>query len=619
MKYITTTYNGRLGNVLFEVASVIGLGKKLGRKPSFKNHPSYDEFLSKVLEKYPYFETKEIESIGNIYENSNYYEFYESPVKSNMLNIVGYLQTPLYFENIKDEIKDLFRPSESLSSTLKSKYLYENLVAIHIRGTDYKSLENIYEQLGVNYYSKAIKYFKNKNPLTRFVIFTDDETYAKSIINSILDSDKDFYEFADQSSYKDTEVIHWLGMFKNIIIANSSYSWWGAYLGNAEEVIAPLEWYSTKPPSDWADIYPEGWITISNKELNINLHYDHSFWNIFKGASSSLETVITNDKNYEKKGKETVFMITDEYIGESLANINYMLYTKPFNNKYPDSFNESKPQVWVGDINTTNGYRRLQNTILTLIEKPNLSILLPVYNTPSQYLRSTITSIYKQTYRKWEVLLMDDGSTKLDAFYDRFSWRGILIIRCGTNYKLPTTLNRGIMMSRTDLIARMDSDDIMLKNRLEVQVNFMNSHPNVGVSGCQMNIFSVRESEHSACRFTPIVVSDNDWNSPRCLVAHPSVIYRRNILKKVDYYSEWALHYEDLEMWSKLYKIKEPLVNIPNVLMLYRLHPESVSRVNNTKQREESVKLFNNMRTEVIPALRGGKKGIRKYDVEKGN
>lgn len=617
MKYISTTYNGRLGNVLFQVASIIGLGKKLGRKPSFRIHPNYSEFFKKVTDKYPHIETSDFKNIGNIFNNSNYYEFYEVPTSERMLHLSGYFQTPLYFEDIKSEIVELFKPDAELISKLESKNVswnHEDIVAIHIRGTDYKSLGSIYEQLGPNYYSKAITYFKNKNQSSKFIVFTDDEEYAKLIMESCKVS----YEFAYQVGMKDTEVIHWMGLFKNIIIANSSFSWWGAYLGNAETVIAPLEWYSTNPPSDWADIYPNSWITISNRTLEISYEGDSDFWNLFKpSVGSETYSVVTYDKNYEKKKDETVFLIVESDMNESNQNIDYVLYKKPFSSKYPIS--EGKPQVWIGDINTILGYRRLQNTILTLINKPEVSILLPVYNTPIPYLRSTITSIYKQSYKNWEVLMMDDGSTALDEFYERYSWKGILVIRCGTNYKLPTTLNRGIKMSRTDLIARMDSDDIMLKDRLGVQVEFMKTHPQVGIAGCQMHIFSKYDTEYSECRHTPIVVGDNDWKSPRCLVAHPSVIYRRNILKKVDYYSEWALHYEDLEMWSKLYKIGEKLVNIPTVLMLYRIHPESVSRKNNEKQRNDSIKLFKEMNEVIIPKMRGGSKlGIRKY-VEKGN
>jgi hypothetical protein len=616
MKYITTTYNGRLGNVLFEVASIIGLGKKLGRKPSLKQHPTYGEFFKKVTDMYPYIETSDYKNIGNVVTNSNYYEFYEVPVSERMLHLSGYFQTPLYFEDIKSEIVDLFKPSEELVSKLNSKivsYDYDDLVAIHIRGTDYKSLENIYEQLGSNYYSKAITYFKQKNPSSKFIIFTDDEEYAKPI----LESCKVSYEFAYQVGMKDTEIIHWMGLFKNIVIANSSFSWWGAYLGCAEEVIAPLEWFSQYPPSDWSDIYPNSWITISNKSLEISFDNKHYFWDLFKSSLSSVDySVVTSDKNYEKRGNETVFLYIESDMNEYLPNIDYVLCKNPFSNKYPQY--EGKPQVWVGDINTIGGYRRLQNTVLTLQNKPEVSILLPVYNTPIPYLRSTITSIYKQSYRNWEVLMMDDGSTNLDEFYERYSWRGILMIRCGKNYKLPITLNRGIKMSRTDLIARMDSDDIMLKGRIGFQVEFMKTHPHVGIAGCQMHIFSKSDTEITVCRHTPIVVTDNDWKAPRCLVAHPSVIYRRNVLKKVDYYSEWALHYEDLEMWSKLYKIGEKLVNIPTVLMLYRIHPESVSRKNNDKQRNDSLKLFKEMYEVVIPKMRGNKVGIRKY-VEKGN
>lgn len=602
---------GRLGNVLFEIASVIGLGKKLGRVPCFDIHPNYDSFLKRVVEKYPAVKDSSIETIGDIYK-SNFYEFYEVPTSAKVLKLIGYLQTPTYFEDIKDDIKELFKPSEDVIVKLKSKYFYENLVAVHIRGGDYKKLSNIYESLGSNYYSKAIKYFKNKNSLSKFIIFTDDEPYAKSILKSCCDSSIS-YEFADQSNCNEFEVIHWMSLFKNIIIANSTFSWWGAYLGNANEVIAPLEWYSTEPPSDWADIYPTEWITLTNKNISINGldTLSSSFWDVFK-VDSKNKVVIVSEKSYVRKSDELVLLYSEDDVVEELHNIDYIIYSRPHKNKYPSSYWETKPQIWVGDINSVLGYKRLQNTILTLLNKPELSILLPVYNTPLNYIRTTITSIYKQSFRKWEVLLMDDGSNSLNDFYERYSWKGILIIRCGTNYKLPSTLNRGIIMSRTDLIARMDSDDIMLSKRLEIQYNFMRSHPNVGVCGCQMLLFSKSDTDYSYSRNTPILVSDTDWSSPRCLVAHPSVIYRRNILKKVNYYTEDALHYEDLELWSKLYRIKEPLVNIPDILMMYRIHPESVSRKHNTKQRDDSIKLFNKMWKDY------GNKGIKKY-IEKAN
>jgi GT2 family glycosyltransferase len=582
---------GRLGNLLFQIGSTIGLGKILNRIPMFeKNTNEYNTFFLKLFEKYPVIKAAPAPVLRGNTNLCNFYEFYDS--KDQHIKVLGYLQSCLYTDPVKKELQDLLYPTEATLEKIFTKCpSFENMVAIHIRAGDYKSLSHIYTLLNVNYYKKATSYILEKNPNAKFIVFTDDFEYTLPIV-SALDID---FMFADQSDLLNYEVLQWMSQFKSIIIGNSSFSWWGAYLGNADTVIAPLEWYSENPPSSWSDLYPADWILISNKDISIQFDFKVDvFWNGFSGNNPTV--VITRDNAYIKKNgcgrTETVFLYTDaEDIPEKGAGIDYILCSKPFQTKYPDD----APVAWVGDINTVAGYKHLQNTVLTLLKKPDLTILIPVYNTKIEHLHTALISTFRQTYKKWEVLLLDDGSTNLDDFYSRNSFPGVLLIRCGKNYKLPTTLNRGIKMARTELLARMDSDDIMMEARLEKQIQFMNKHLNVAVNGCQLTTFYDVLDAARPVIMVPIVVQDMHWKTPRCLVAHPTAVYRKSVLKDIGYYSENAAHYEDLELWSRLYKKGYKLTSIPDNLFLYRIHSESVSKKNNYRQKKETDKIFKEM------------------------
>jgi len=120
-----------------------------------------------------------------------------------------------------------------------------NYVAIHIRGGDYirnKETSKFHGILSSDYYKKAIKIFMEKLKGSKFFVFTDDAEYANTILNEL----KINYVLVDQYNLADYEELILMSNFKNFIIANSSFSWWGAWLSDYEDkiVIAPSVWFT---------------------------------------------------------------------------------------------------------------------------------------------------------------------------------------------------------------------------------------------------------------------------------------------------------------------------------------------------------------------------------------
>lgn len=175
----------------------------------------------------------------------------------------GYWQTAKYYEGYRDEIIDLFRfrPIEdSINKKLASLILKDNTVGIHIRRGDYLN-SPIYKGLcGVDYYKEAIRNAKNHivNPI--FFIFSNDIQWCKDNLMDIIGDcnilfvDNNFGE----NSYRDMQL---LSMARCVILANSSFSWWAAYLNERDDklVIAPKKWANLDRGED---IYMDEWIRI---------------------------------------------------------------------------------------------------------------------------------------------------------------------------------------------------------------------------------------------------------------------------------------------------------------------------------------------------------------------
>lgn len=240
---VTTKLIGRLGNQAFQIAACIGYALKHGMDYSIPSHTENPKVWP------AYFKYHDFPN-GN-YTLPNYnepcHEYREIPYRQDIC-LSGYFQSEKYFEHCKEEIVDLFA---------MSRIKLKGTTAIHVRRGDYVQLQNKHPLLGPSYYSGAIKHIY-ENGGTQFLVFSDDVNYCKEVFkneDSILKID--FCE--EQNPLKALDIMQ---ACENQIIANSSFSWWGAYLNRNPEkiVIAPATWFGPgNAHLNTKDLIPAQW------------------------------------------------------------------------------------------------------------------------------------------------------------------------------------------------------------------------------------------------------------------------------------------------------------------------------------------------------------------------
>lgn len=181
--------------------------------------------------------------------------------------IKGYFQSYKYFENQEDLIRETFSfPIESLdgrNKTLLSKLQSETTISVHIRRGDYvtnKKTQQFHGNCSLEYYSNAIALLASKNKRFTLVLFSDDSQWVKEQFETLPYS-KIFVDYnTNENSWIDMLL---MSSCSHNIIANSSFSWWAAWL-NAQPnkiVIAPKNWYAN-PKKNTKDLIPAQWIRL---------------------------------------------------------------------------------------------------------------------------------------------------------------------------------------------------------------------------------------------------------------------------------------------------------------------------------------------------------------------
>ena len=207
---------------------------------------------------------------------------------------------------------------------------------------------------------------------------------------------------------------------------------------------------------------------------------------------------------------------------------------------------------------------------------PLVSVILPVFN-GSRYLRQAIDSVLAQTLAEFELLVIDDGSSDDSAqIAMSYSDPRIRVIR-KENEGLSSTLNLGVSMARTELIARMDCDDISKHGRLEKQFRFLSRNPEVVAVGTAATVIDAEGSR--ICEISR-PQSDASLRSllPRTPFIHPTVMFRRSAFEKAGGYPIFMRHGgEDAVLFGRMAMVGK-LANLPDPLLLYRIHPGAVSR-----------------------------------------
>lgn len=205
-----------------------------------------------------------------------------------------------------------------------------------------------------------------------------------------------------------------------------------------------------------------------------------------------------------------------------------------------------------------------------------ISILIPIYNTPIKYLQECFDSIDQQTFKEYEVIIVNDGSCEEITNYLNQIIKQKYKVFHKENGGISKALNYGLEKCTYNTIARMDGDDIMHPNRLEVQYNYFNNN-NVDILGSQMELFGSQNgiTNHNLEIPRNIILS-SDW-----FINHPTVMFKKDVILRLGGYNSDFDGLEDLELWTKALYYNYTIKNLPDILVRHRRHEENATVKNN--------------------------------------
>ena len=215
------------------------------------------------------------------------------------------------------------------------------------------------------------------------------------------------------------------------------------------------------------------------------------------------------------------------------------------------------------------------------MDRPKISVIMSVYN-GEKYLREAIESILNQTFRDFEFIIINDGSTdKTSEILSSYNDPRIVIINNKRNIGLTKSLNKGLKMVKGEYIARQDADDVSLPERLERMVNFLDMNRDVGLLGSSFVIIDEKGNKLKSCKFA----TENKEIKKRLLSGNHfgSEIFRKTSLEKVGFYREEFKYAQDYDLALRISE-KYKVGNLSFPFYKCRINFQSISVAKNFEQ-----------------------------------
>ena len=284
---------GGLGNQLFQIFTTIAYALKYSKAFFFLNNHQLSSGLNGTTIRYTYWETflsclkpflKDMDYIPPLMlinePSFNYNKLPENLEKNMSTLLVGYFQSPLYFDRYKKQICKLIKidfKQMIIKQRFTNLFTNKNLISLHFRLGDYKKYPNIYPILGEKYYSNAITHILYELNVTKVnvnnlnVVITCLYFCEVDDLNEVEDNIKNLqllfpllkFERANPL-LEDWEQMLLMSLCNHNIIANSTFSWWGAYLNDnpGKIVCYPEHWFMPEVKKDVTDLFEEDWTQI---------------------------------------------------------------------------------------------------------------------------------------------------------------------------------------------------------------------------------------------------------------------------------------------------------------------------------------------------------------------
>jgi len=277
---ITCQLSGGLGNQLFQVFATLAYSIRYNISVMFEYSNETTEYRTSDVIKMrdTYWNTFFVHIIGlttySLSRNSGIdvssffpykeprFEYDELPIEISTRNmkLVGYFQSPMYFQDKEEYIFKLLK-IQKLKDMIKKIYDFqEDCVSLHFRIGDYQYLDE-HPVLPLEYYKKSLRYIFQKRENQNVLVFSQKEDEILVDLQlSILRKEFPEATFTKADDIPDWEQLLMMSCCRDNIIANSTFSWWGAYLNTGDKIVCyPEKWLNTK---DTRDMFPRDWVNI---------------------------------------------------------------------------------------------------------------------------------------------------------------------------------------------------------------------------------------------------------------------------------------------------------------------------------------------------------------------
>lgn len=237
-----------------------------------------------------------------------------------------------------------------------------------------------------------------------------------------------------------------------------------------------------------------------------------------------------------------------------------------------------------------------------------VSIVLSVYN-GEKYIEQAIKSVENQTFKDWELIIVDDGSNdKTEIIVEKYlNIDNRIKYYKKINSGLTKSLNFGLKKVKGKYIARLDADDIWMENKLEQQVKVLEQNEEIYICGCAFS--EIDENGDFICTQRTIFLKDNsDIQKNLCKCNpffHSSVVFRRVILEQIGMYNEDFKYAQDYEYWVRILSEYKG-INLEEILACRRYTDDMISEKKEKEQRRYAIKAK-------CLAIRQKKLGISSY------
>ena len=257
--YVSSHLQGGLGNYLFQISAAYAVAMRDNKELKIDIsdiaiiHSPLELYSNNIFRNITFGEIVNFESIHSSAHSP--ISYLNIPIVNGNLKLDGYYQNEKYFKQYRNEILNLFKIDDTTNQYLNEKYsgiTFENTCSIHVRRGNYVERQHFHPLQTIGYYKQAISIIGEE---TLFLIFSDDIEWCKSNLDFI----KNKIFISGNLDYQD---LYLMSMCNHNIIANSSFSWWGAWLNKHinKSVIYPSHWFNNGPDS--SQIGGENWIKI---------------------------------------------------------------------------------------------------------------------------------------------------------------------------------------------------------------------------------------------------------------------------------------------------------------------------------------------------------------------